>query len=146
MIMKNIVLAVLCAAVLAACGGSKTEGTSEVKDSVVATSKVFFQNLHDGDTVTSPVHIVFGVEGMTVQPAGEIVEGTGHHHVIVDGTFGEKDQVVPADSTHIHFGKGQTETDLPLKPGPHSLILQFANGIHQSYGQDMSAEVNIVVK
>ena len=144
--MKNILLAVICAAVLASCGGSKTDETSEVKDSVVAMPKVFFQNLNDGDTVTSPVHVVFGVEGMTVQPAGEIVEGTGHHHVIVDGAFSEKDQVVPADSTHIHFGKGQTETDLPLKQGEHTLILQFANGIHQSYGKDMSAEVKIVVK
>ena len=144
--MKNIILAVLCAAVLASCGGSKTEETSETNDSLTASPKVFFQNLNDGDTVTSPVHIVFGVEGMTVQPAGEIIAGTGHHHIIVDGAFSEKDQVVPADSTHIHFGKGQTETDLTLKPGVHSLILQFANGIHQSYGKDMSAEVKVIVK
>ena len=144
--MKNIMLAVLCAAILASCGGAKTDETTETKDSVAVAPKVFFQNLHDGDSVTSPVHVVFGIEGMTVQPAGEIVAGTGHHHLIVDGTYSEKDQVVPADSTHIHFGKGQTETDVPLKPGAHTLILQFANGIHQSYGKDLSAEVKVIVK
>jgi hypothetical protein len=56
--MKNMLLSVLCVILLASCGGNKTAETSEVKDSVVA-SRVFFQNLHDGDTVTSPVHIVF---------------------------------------------------------------------------------------
>ena len=43
-----------------------------------ATGRVFFANLENGDTVTNPVYVEFGVEGMEVRPSGEIVEGTGH--------------------------------------------------------------------
>ena len=63
-----------------------------------------------------------------------MLEGTGHHHLIVDGKAVPKGSVVPADATHMHFGKGQTETTLKLPPGKHTLTLQFADGAHQSYG------------
>ncbi len=52
---------------------------------------------------------------------------------------------MPTDSTHIHFGKGQTNTDLELNPGMHTLTLQFADGLHQSYGEKMSATIEIEV-
>lgn len=109
-------------------------------------ARVFFANLKDGQTVTSPVTIEFGVEGMEVNPAGEIVKGTGHHHILIGEEFTEKGVVVPADDHHIHFGDGSTSTILELEPGAYMLSLQFANGIHQSYGKQMSATVNIVVE
>ncbi len=107
---------------------------------------VFFKNLKNGDTVTSPVKVEMGVKGMTVQPAGEIVEGTGHHHILINmGSF-ETGKVIPNDETHRHFGKGQTETELELEPGEYKLTLQFADGAHQSYGPEMAASVNITVE
>ncbi len=109
-------------------------------------ARVFFANLNDGDTVSSPVFIQFGIEGMEVKPAGEIVKGTGHHHIIIDGSFDPKGEVVAADDTHIHFGGGQTETEQELTPGEHTLTMQFANGIHQSYGEQMSATITVYVK
>ena len=108
-------------------------------------ARVFFANLNDGDTVTSPVFIQFGIEGMEVKPAGEIVKGTGHHHIIIDGSFDALGDVVAADDTHIHFGGGQTETEQALAPGMHTLTMQFANGIHQSYGEQMSATITVYV-
>jgi hypothetical protein len=78
-------------------------------------------------------------------PAGELREGTGHHHVIVDAAPVTARQVVPADAQHIHFGKGQTETSLDLGPGDHTLTLQFADGAHQSYGPGMSATIDVKV-
>lgn len=33
-----------------------------------------------GETVTSPVKVVFGLSGMGVAPAGTVRDGTGHHH------------------------------------------------------------------
>ena len=135
---------------LASCGGNTQESNStmesETMETMAETARVFFQNLNNGDTVTSPVHVEFGVEGMEIMPAGEIVEGTGHHHIIIDGSPVAKDVVVPADSTHIHFGKGQTAAEVPLSPGTHTLTMQFANGIHQSYGEDMSATVSVYVE
>ncbi len=112
----------------------------------VAADRVFFVEPKDGATVQSPVQVKFGVEGMTVKPAGDMAAGTGHHHLIVDGKPVPKGEVVPTDDTHIHFGKGQTETELKLAPGAHTLTLQFADGSHRSYGPDMSNTIKITVK
>lgn len=108
-------------------------------------ARVFFVSLEDGQSIESPVKIEMGAEGINVHPAGEIIEGTGHHHIIVDGEpvpFGE---MVPADEQHIHFGGGQTETELELTPGSHTLTLQFADGLHRSYGAEMAATINVEV-
>ena len=56
--------------------------------------------------------MTMGVEGMQMRPAGPLVERAGHHHLIVDGKPIEAGKPVPADATHVHFGKGQTETTL----------------------------------
>jgi hypothetical protein len=103
--------------------------------------------LKDGAKVKSPVKVKFGLKGFKLRPAGENPSDktTGHHHIIVDGKpvpFGE---VVPADDKHIHFGKGQTEAELKLKPGKHTLTLQLADGAHRSYGADLSSTINIEV-
>lgn len=126
--------------------GAMQESTNPDALFVPEGAHVFFANLIDGDTVESPVLVQFGIEGMEVKPAGEIVKGTGHHHIIIDGTFDPAGTVVAADDTHIHFGGGQTETELPLEPGAHTLTMQFANGIHESYGEQMSATIKVFVK
>jgi hypothetical protein len=54
-------------------------------------------------------------------------------------------QAIPADDMHLHFGKGQTETEVTLKPGEHKLTLQFADGAHRSYGPKMSKTIKITV-
>jgi hypothetical protein len=83
---------------------------------------------------------------MEVKAAGELVEGTGHHHIVIDGEFIPAGEVVPADSLNIHYGKGQTEAEIELPKGEHTLTMQFADGIHQSYGEQMSATVTVFVK
>jgi len=108
--------------------------------------RVFFVEPADGATVKSPLKVVFGVEGKTVAPAGEVKEGTGHHHLIIDGQPIPGGTVVPADEKHIHFGKGQTETEVELAPGPHTLTLQFADGSHGSFGEGLSATISVVVE
>ena len=111
-----------------------------------APDGVSFPNLTDGQMVSSPVMVEFGVSGMEIKPAGDIVKGTGHHHIIIDGNWIKTGDLVPADDTHIHFGKGQTETTLDLAPGEHTLTLQFANGAHQSYGEAWSKTITITVE
>lgn len=108
--------------------------------------KVYFISPLENANVSMKFKVVFGVEGMDIKPAGELAENTGHHHLIIDGTAVELGQMVPADSTHIHFGKGQTETEIELKPGAHTLTLQFADGYHQSYGEKMSSTIKVFVK
>ena len=109
-------------------------------------ARVFFIEPAAGTTVASPVAIKMGVEGMTVAAAGTVTEGTGHHHLIIDGKPGALGEVVPADDTHIHYGQGQTEASVALPPGPHTLMLQFADGMHRSYGPTMSSMVQIIVE
>jgi len=109
-------------------------------------AKVTFKNLKDGQTIKKNFKVKFGVTGFTVKPAGQLVSGTGHHHLIVDGTFAERGVIVPADEQHIHFGKGQTEYVLNLTPGKHTLTLQFADGAHASYGEQLSKTVHVTVK
>mgnify|MGYP000209276947 CR=1 FL=1 len=108
-------------------------------------AKVFFANLTDGDTVQSPLYVEFGIEGMEVMPAGEIVEGAGHHHIIIDAQHIGLTEPVPADETNIHYGKGQTSDSLSLSVGKHNLTLQFADGVHRSYGEKLSNQISIFV-
>lgn len=121
--------------------------TMEQRTMVPEGAEVFFVNLEDGSTVKSPIHIEMGVNGMEVQPAGELKEGTGHHHIIINNTNGylERGEVVPMNKTNIHFGKGQTEYDLELEPGDYILTLQFGNGYHESYGAMLSSTINVRV-
>lgn len=97
-----------------------------------STPKVFFANIGDGATVTSPVFVEFGMVGMNVMAAGEVIEGTGHHHLLINKPLSEivVGEALPADETHIHFGDGSTSTTLELAPGSYTLQLLAANGEH----------------
>lgn len=111
-----------------------------------AQPRVFFVAPANGAVVSNPVVVKFGVEGMAIKPAGEGVPNTGHHHLIIDGDPIPAGQVVPADDSHLHFGKGQTETTVNLTPGDHTLTMQFADGAHRSYGPAMSQTIKVHVK
>ena len=112
-----------------------------------SVKRVFFVSPAPGAKVKSPVKLVFGVEGMGIRKAGEDVndQTTGHHHIIVDGGPVAKGAPVPKDATHIHYGGGQTETELALKPGKHTLTMQLADGAHRSYGKELSATLELEV-
>jgi hypothetical protein len=83
-----------------------------------------------GETVASPVTVRFGLRGMGVAPAGVAMENTGHHHLLIDAAPPAFDMPVPADANHVHFGKGQTETQVTLAPGRHTLQLLLADHLH----------------
>lgn len=107
---------------------------------------VSFDSPADGATVPQSFTVKMAVEGMQVQPAGQATDGSGHHHLIVDGGPVAQGTPVPADATHLHFGKGQTETALTLPPGTHTLTLQFADGLHRSFGPGMSRTITVHVQ
>lgn len=147
----------LMIALMASCGTKKSTDETEAANEDVSEEKlgadaeitegqyVFFRNLKDGDTVASPFTVEMGVEGMEIEPAGELAKNKGHHHILINHPANEKGTVVATDSTHIHFGKGQTETELDLHPGDYMLTLQFADGFHRSYGEKMSKSIRITV-
>lgn len=110
-----------------------------------AADRVFFESPADGATVMSPVKVKFGLEGMKIAPLGDMTAKTGHHHLIINGEVIKAGDTVPADEKHLHFGKGQTETEVNLPPGKYTLTLQFGNGAHQSYGADMGKTITVTV-
>lgn len=108
-------------------------------------ARVFFKNLKDGQEVTSPVKVEMGVEGIALDPAGDLIENSGHHHIIINGEYFELGETIPMDETNLHYGGAQTEAELDLEPGTYTLTMQYANGYHQSYGKRLSAQINISV-
>lgn len=109
--------------------------------------KVKFLAPAEGAKVKSPFKVKFGLEGMKVRPATEdpLDKTTGHHHLVIDGKPIPLGTPVPADEMHIHYGKGQTEVDLELPLGKHTLTMQLADGGHLSYGPALSATINVEV-
>ncbi|MEL6585351.1 MAG: DUF4399 domain-containing protein [Pseudomonadota bacterium] len=116
-------------------------------------AEVYFINIEDGDTVTSPILVKFGLRGMGVAPAGTEQENTGHHHLLVNRpAFGSEDASelefgIPADDQHIHFGGGQTETTVELAPGEHTLQMVLGDLNHIVHDAPvMSDVITITVK
>lgn len=114
--------------------------------------RVYFPNLEDGQEIELPYYVEFGVEGMEVEPAGVVNADKGHHHILVNEDPIAAGKMVPMNETNKHFGGGQLGDTLTLEkyptltPGEHTLTLQFADGIHASYGEKMSATVKVTVK
>ena len=101
----------------------------------------------DGETLSSPVTVKFGLRGMGVAPAGVEMENTGHHHLIVDSGLPPLDKPIPADDHYIHFGKGQTETSIELAPGRHTLQLLLGDFTHIPHSPPVISEkITITVK
>lgn len=110
-------------AVLAAAAALATPVASRAAEAYIISPQ-------DGATVRSPFVVRFGLKGMGVAPAGVAFEGTGHHHLIIDAPLPPAGQPIPADDRHKHFGKGQTETELSLPPGEHTLQLLLGDHTH----------------
>ncbi len=126
-------------------------GFSSKKPSEQATPpqvEVTFENLKDGDVVTSPFTVKMGLKNFKLRDAGLDPEDktTGHHHILINRDFVPKGEVIPTDETHLHFGKSQTEAEVKLPPGEYILTLQLADGVHRSYGEEFSKSIRIEVK
>jgi hypothetical protein len=165
----NLIPALLLAG-LFACNdrGSKVEEAAAVKsatsdtashhDHVAASNevapvpaipdgaRVFFANLKEGQTVKSPFKVQMAAEGIACDTAGTIRQASGHHHILINLDSLAAGTVIPMDSTHLHFGKAQHETEVKLAPGKYKLTLQYADGIHRSYGSKLTSSVHVTVQ
>ena len=166
---KRILLPAICILFVTACNNSgtdkekKDDTTAKVTDTmthmttpsanipdvpaVPKGAKVMFSNLKNNAEVSSPVKVEFGTVNIKVDTAGPVIAGVGHHHLFIDAEDSlAVGTMVPKDSTHLHFGKGQKETELKLSPGKHKLTLQFADGLHRSYGGKLATTITVNVK
>lgn len=111
-------------------------------------AKVYFLSPTDGETVSSPLTVRFGLSGMGVAPAGTDKPNTGHHHLLIDlEQTPPLDKPLPSDDNHKHFGGGQTETTIELAPGTHRLQLLLGDMGHIPHDPPvMSEKITIEVK
>ena len=101
---------------------------------------LYFVDLKDGATVGTHLTIHFGLKGMGVAPAGSDRENSGHHHVLIDAPLPPLDQPIPNDFNHLHFGAGQTEADIELTPGEHTLQLLLGDKNHVPHNPPLYSE------
>lgn len=113
-----------------------------------AGAAVYFIEPANGATVSGPLTVRFGLKGMGVAPAGVAVADTGHHHLLVDvAELPALDAPLPASEQVRHFGKGQTETQITLPPGQHSLQLLLGDQNHIPHQPPvLSEKITITVK
>jgi hypothetical protein len=106
-----------------------------------------FANLADGDVVPPGFTARFTISGMGIAPAGSMIENTGHFHLLIDlPELPDLSQPLPANEHIVHFGKGQTSTELDLAEGQHTLQLLLADHAHVAHEPPvMSAVITITV-
>ena len=109
-----------------------------------ASPSVRFVQPTDGETVSSPLKVVMAATGLVVEPSGEIHQGAGHFHILVDTDFVPAGEVIITDEQHLHFGGGQLTTSLDLAAGEHILRLQFADGAHIALEGDAYQDMIVI--
>lgn len=161
---RKISLAAVPAAalfLLTACGGEQAEAPAEASTAAdaspgqasmaeeapaslprsesLAGASVYFITPQNGATVTNPVKVEFGIDGMDLVPAGEDQPFSGHHHLLIDTELPPLGQPIPADANHIHFGDGSSSTELNLEPGQHTLLLLLGDHLHIPHDPPVSS-------
>ena len=86
---------------------------------------VYIVSPQDGDTVDQTFTVVFGLNEMGVAPAGK------------DGMPAMNQ---PLGGDVMHFGKGQTQVELSLEPGEHTLQLILGDHLHIPHNPPVVSE------
>jgi hypothetical protein len=101
-------------------------------------ARVFFVEPKNNATVTSPLHLKFGSEGIEISPvpAGTVTTarpGMAHYHLGIDQACLPPGQtIVKGTPSWVHFGDGKSEFDTQLTPGKHKLSLQLGDDLHNT--------------
>jgi len=93
-------------------------------------AEAYFIEPAEGATVKSPFTVKFGLRGMGVAPALVDWPDTGHFHLLINRDAILSGSLIPNDATALDFGNGQTEAQITLPPGTHTLILQIGDYQH----------------
>lgn len=133
-------LAGLCLATFATVGCAQTTPPA-------AGPEIFFRAPVDGATVPTSFPVVFGLRNYGVAPAGTQYANTGHFHILINVEPPAPGVVITADSLHRHYGAGQIETTLTLRPGTYTLRLILADHEHKVIGPALNSRpIRITVR
>jgi Domain of unknown function (DUF4399) len=109
-------------------------------------SAVYFVDLKDGQTIPPNFVVHFGLTNMGIAPAGTDRPASGHHHLLIDVDLPPLNEAIPSDFNHLHFGAGQTEGEITLSPGPHTLQLLMGDKDHIPHTPPvMSPRIRVIV-
>ena len=114
--------------------------TEKPRSAAAPGARVFFIDLKNGATIPTRAKIRFGSEGIAITPAGTANPNGGHHHLLVDTEVPALDREIPSDFNHLHFGRGQTEVELSLPPGEHTLQLLLGDHEHVPHDPPVMSE------
>lgn len=125
-----------------------TVGANDLVSKSSPDAVLYFIAPVDAATVSGTFKIKFGLSGMGVSPAGLDKKNTGHHHLLIDtDTLPDLTQALAGTDKLKHFGGGQTETELTLIPGTHTLQLVLGNYLHIPHDKPVVSEkITITVK
>lgn len=154
----GITLALACSLGLVACGDQAPEAEAPEPAAAEPAAEpaapptplrtpapegavLYFISPNDGDEITSPVNILFGLSGAGVAPAGVVFPDSGHHHMLVDTGMPPENIPIPEDANHLHFGLGQSEAMVELPPGEHQLQLLLGDHLHIPHDPPVASEV-----
>ena len=129
-------------------------GAEQAKPAAKAKKpRVFFIEPKNGATVTSPLHMKFGSEGIEIDPVppGDITKaqvrpGKAHYHVGIDQScLPPGKTIVKGTPSWVHFGDGKDVFDTQLTPGKHKLALQLGDDMHDTL-PGTCQEITVTVK
>ena len=147
--MKNLKAAVGRRTVLQAAAmlAAPASGAAFAATPAPADAYLYFISPMDGQRIRGAFRCRFGLRNMGVTHAGDATPNSGHHHLLIDVNEPlDPDQPIPADNKHVHFGRGQTETELDLPPGTHTLQLVLGDAEHRPFSPPvMSQKIRILV-
>ena len=131
-------LALLVVAVVAGSGALVGAQAAQKSAAKPKKPRVFFIEPKNGATVSSPVKMKFGSEGIEISPvpAGDAKTarpGMAHYHVGIDHScLPAGKTIVKGTPSWVHFGDGKDVFDSQLTPGKHKLAVQLGDDLHNT--------------
>ena len=139
MSLKAIFFSLICASMLLFVPHSAL--AADLVSHAPSEAQAYILEPADGNTVPETFTVKFGLSGMDLAPAGVDQANTGHHHLLIDQQeLPDLTASLPATEQIRHFGKAQTETELTLEPGKHTLQLVLGNYLHVPHDNPVISE------
>jgi hypothetical protein len=114
--------------------------------------KVAFKGLKDGAKISGKafmgavaVSLQLSAEGMKVEPSGAVHENAGHFAVGIDAQPLPLGTAIKKGSGYQTYEKGETEVQVGVRPGKHTLTLQLVDSRNRSYGPEWAQTIEIKV-
>lgn len=143
---RSVTIVTLCVVLLLGLLGTSVNAAN--LSPAPNSAAVYIISPKDGDTVSEDFIVQFGLSGMGIAPATVDVPNTGHHHLLIDmDRLPSLTKPLQASGQLLHYGAGQTETQLHLKPGTHTLQLVLGNYSHIPHDKPVISEkITVTVK